>query len=88
MTKQSSTLQPFVEGKLNIRSVGAVYDSTLELGDGEGVLDLARLQSVDSAGLALLVSWKLRFPGLAFVNIPDSVRDIAKLSNTHWVFES
>ena len=88
MTKQSSALQPFVEGKLNIRSVGAVYGSTLELGDGEGVLDLARLQSVDSAGLALLVSWKLRFPGLAFVNIPDSVRDIAKLSNTHWVFDS
>ena len=88
MTNQSSTLQPFVEGKFNIRSVGAVYDSTLELEDEEGVLDLAGLQSVDSAGLALLVSWKLRFPGLAFVNVPDNVRDIAKLSNTHWVFDS
>jgi len=88
MTKQSSALQPFLEGKINIRSVRKVYDSTLALGDGGGVLDLAGVQSVDSAGLALLVSWKLRFPGLVFINIPDSLLDIARLSNTHWVFDS
>ena len=88
MTRQKSALQPFVEGKFNIRSIRAAYDATRNLEDGSGTLDLAGLRSVDSAGLALLVSWKMQYPELVFINIPDSLMDIANLSNTAWVFES
>ena len=88
MTQQTSALQPFVEGKFNIRSIRAVYDATRNLEGGSGVLDLAGLRFADSAGLALLVSWKLQYPELVFTNIPDSLLDIAKLSNTAWLFDS
>ena len=88
MTHQVSALQPFVEGNFNIRSIRAVYDATCNLADGAGSLDLAGLRSPDSAGLALLASWKLQYSELVFTNIPDSLLDIAKLSNMTWVFES
>ena len=88
MTQQTSALQPFVEGKFNVHSIRAVYDATRNLEDGSGALDLSGLKSPDSAGLALLASWKLQYPDLVFVNIPDSLLDIAKLSNTAWLFDS
>ena len=88
MTRHNSALQPFVEGKFNIRSIPAAHGASRDVEDGSGTLDLAGLQSPDSAGLALLVSWKLQYPELVFSNVPDSLMDIAKLSNTAWIFDS
>jgi phospholipid transport system transporter-binding protein len=57
----------------------------LRAGSGDAVMDLARVQQADSAGLALLIDW-LAWCGahgrrLRFENLPETLRALAVISD-------
>jgi phospholipid transport system transporter-binding protein len=75
-----------LEGVLDHRSVPALAAESDDLFAGRTALeiDLARVSSGNSAGLALLLEWLRRARRaecrLGFRNLPPSLRDIARVS--------
>jgi phospholipid transport system transporter-binding protein len=75
-----------VAGDLSFETVPALYQESLGwfAGDGELVIDLARVTRTDSAGLALLLEWLRRAHTarrpLRFVNIPAQVQTLIRIN--------
>lgn len=76
-----------VRGELTYRTVGGLLNASAELmgGQGELILDLQGVERADSAGLALLLHWLREARGagrdLRFLNLPEQLLAIARLSN-------
>jgi phospholipid transport system transporter-binding protein len=78
-----------VHGVLNLNTVRALRDVGYEIisrqPPEEIIFDLQAISRSDSAGLALLTAW-FRYANqqektIRFINIPDQMLDVAKLSN-------
>ena len=84
LTRTDSGLR--VEGELRMASVPSLAQQARELLPAQGTetLDLGAVAGTDSAGVALLLDWlriQRRHDGdLVFVNMPDQLRAIARVS--------
>jgi phospholipid transport system transporter-binding protein len=73
-----------VSGAVTLANVAALLEEgRRHLGEGVQAVDLAEVSQLDSALLALLLAWlrdaRLRDRPLAFTNLPESLRTIARL---------
>jgi phospholipid transport system transporter-binding protein len=71
-------------GPLTMDSVATVLAASAEAPlPATGVIDLERVEAVDSAGVALLLAWKRRAAAegkpLAFAHLPASLASLAQL---------
>jgi phospholipid transport system transporter-binding protein len=71
-------------GPLTMDSVASVLAASVEAElPPTGVIDLERIEVVDSAGVALLLAWKRRAESegkpLAFAHLPASLASLAQL---------
>ena len=71
-------------GSLTMDCVATVLAASAELPlPATGVIDLARVEAVDSAGVALLLAWQRRGAAeakpLTFAHIPPSLASLAQL---------
>jgi len=71
-------------GSLTMDRVATVLAASVEAAlPGTGIVDLQRVEAVDSAGVALLLSWKRRARAeaktLTFVHMPPSLASLAEL---------
>jgi phospholipid transport system transporter-binding protein len=71
-------------GALTMDCVATVLAASTEVPlPATGVIDLERVEAVDSAGVALLLSWKRRAAAegkpLAFAHLPPSLASLAQL---------
>ena len=71
-------------GPLTMDSVATVLAASIEAPlPATGVIDLERVEAVDSAGVALLLAWKRRAAAegkpLAFAHLPSSLASLAQL---------
>lgn len=76
-----------ISGELNMQTVPGLLQQVepiLSSGQDEVCFDLQAVTRSDSAGLALLVEWmqfaRQRDRKLSFRNLPDQLRDIARIS--------
>ena len=76
-----------ISGELNMQTVPDLLQQVepiLSRSQGEVCFDLQAVSRSDSAGLALLVEWmqfaRQRDRKLSFRNLPDQLRDIARVS--------
>lgn len=75
-----------LEGCLDFNNVVAVWEKSLKLllSVPEITIDLEQLSHSDSSGLALLVAWlrmaRTQKKKLIFLNIPSSLKALAKVS--------
>lgn len=76
-----------ISGELNMQTVPDLLqrvEPILTRGNGEICFDLQQVTRTDSAGLALLVEWmqaaRQRQLAISFRNLPDQLRDIARIS--------
>lgn len=72
-----------VEGELTFASVPEVQESSLELfSSPPATLDLAGVERIDSAGIALVIEWarRARLSGAAMhlVNVPAGMTSLAR----------
>ena len=73
-----------VSGPVTLANVAALLEEgRRHLADGVQTVDLAEVSEMDSALLALLLAWlreaRQHERALAFANLPESVRTIARL---------
>jgi phospholipid transport system transporter-binding protein len=73
-----------VSGAVTLANVAALLeDGRRHLAEGVQTVDLAEVSEMDSALLALLLTWlrdaRLQGHALAFANLPQSLRTIARL---------
>jgi len=75
-------------GHLTHETAGEIFSQSLQLNwhnDGPIVIDLAKVESVDSAGLAMLLEWHSRSDQmqqeLEFNNAPQHLLKLAALCN-------
>lgn len=74
-----------VSGRLTIETTAALFGSGLVMKDGctDIVIDLARVDAVDSTAVSLMLSWlraaQARGIKLAFVNVPENLLSLANL---------
>lgn len=73
-----------ISGKLNMSTVTVVYETGLPLLSAEDLMvDMAQVESVDSAAVSLLLSWSRVVQALGRVlrvkNIPADLLTLAKL---------
>ncbi len=73
-----------VSGPVTLANVAALLEEgRRHLADGVRTVDLAEVSEMDSALLALLLAWlreaRQHERALAFANLPESVRTIARL---------
>jgi phospholipid transport system transporter-binding protein len=71
-------------GSLTMDSVATVLATSTEAAlPATGVIDLERIEAVDSAGVALLLAWKRRAAvegkPLTFAHLPPSLASLAQL---------
>ena len=71
-------------GSLTMDRVAAVLAASVEAAlPATGIVDLQRVEAVDSAGVALLLAWKRRARAeakpLTFVHMPPSLASLAEL---------
>ena len=82
-----------VDGELSFATVPGLLGQADDLFEGSStfVLDLQGVGHADSAGLALLLEWvkrcRRRAQDLYFQNLPESLADIARVSNLDQLFE-
>jgi phospholipid transport system transporter-binding protein len=80
-----------VSGHLGFTSVRDVLRASAPLLDGQPTIeiDLAKVESADSAGLALLIEWyclaQRSNRSIRFVNAPAQLRALAKISDIETV---
>lgn len=82
ITRNGNRLE--IAGKLTIDTVSALYSGGLQAqGASALVVDLARVESVDSSGVSLLLSWLREAQRinvkLCFAHVPDNLLSLAKL---------
>ena len=82
ITREGDQLQ--VAGRLTMETVAGLFDAALQPnGTGTLVIDLARVEAVDSAAVSLLLSWLRRAQSnqvvLSFANVPDNLMSLARL---------
>lgn len=74
-----------VSGRLTIETTAALFGSGLVMKDGctDIVIDLARVDVVDSTAVSLMLSWlraaQARNVRLMFVNVPENLLSLANL---------
>ena len=73
-----------VSGRLTIDAVTALYNGDLQAnGKSALVVDLGKVEAVDSAAVSLLLSWLRRAQrdrvSLCFSNVPDNLLSLARL---------
>jgi phospholipid transport system transporter-binding protein len=73
-----------VAGSMTMDSVATLLEASQPLVTPQaGVVDLARVEHVDSAGVALLLAWKRRAAAegkpLQFTHVPASLTSLAQL---------
>ena len=67
-----------------METVAALFNTGLQPdGDGALVVDLAKVEAVDSAAVSLLLSWLRRAQrdqvAIFFANVPDNLMSLARL---------
>ena len=73
-----------ISGRLTIETVTDIFDTALQP-DGEAglVVDLGKVEAVDSAAVSLLLSWLRRAQRsqvtLCFSNVPENLLSLARL---------
>lgn len=82
ITRVGDCLQ--VSGSLTMQTVNTLFDTTLEPGaKGALVVDLSRVEAVDSAAVSLLLSWLRRAQrsnvALCFSHLPENLLSLARL---------
>jgi len=73
-----------VSGPVTLANVGSLLEEgRRHLAEGVQTVDLGEVTEMDSALLALLLAWlrdaKARTQSIAFANLPESLRTIARL---------
>jgi phospholipid transport system transporter-binding protein len=73
-----------VSGRLTMETVATLFNAVLEPdGNGALVVDLDKVEAVDSAAVSLLLSWLRRAQrdqvALSFANVPDNLLSLARL---------
>ena len=80
-----------LQGEFNIRTVPGLFRRYSDFAEPVRIIDLSRIEHVDSSGLALLVYWHAKLvetPGFAgFENCPESALAIAKLVGLEAIFD-
>jgi phospholipid transport system transporter-binding protein len=82
ITVEAGQLQ--VSGCLTMDTVAGLFDAALPA-DNKGmlVIDLARVEAVDSAAVSLLLSWlrraQSRQVAISFEHVPDNLLSLARL---------
>ncbi len=84
-----ATLEPVggrwpVAGELTMDTVASLLAASVDIAlPADGIIDLERVELVDSAGVALLLAWKRRAMAerkkISFVNVPASLASLAEL---------
>ncbi len=86
ITRTGDSLQ--VSGSVTIATVSALFNEGLKLQGGnklssEMLIDLARLEKVDSSAVSLMLAWlreaQRNKVNLRFANAPDNLLSLAKL---------
>lgn len=82
ITRDGDCLQ--VSGRLTMETVAAMFNADLQPdSDGALVVDLGKVEAVDSAAVSLLLSWLRRAQRnkvtVSFANIPDNLLSLARL---------
>jgi len=73
-----------VSGRLTMETVATLFNTVLQpAGDGALVVDLEKVEAVDSAAVSLLLSWMRRAQStrvtISFINAPASLLSLARL---------
>ena len=73
-----------VSGDLTMDTVAALFDTGLQPGAGGALeIDLAQVQTLDSAAVSLLLSWLRRAQrnnvALTFAHVPENLMSLARL---------
>ena len=73
-----------ISGRLTIETVTGIFDTALQPEGKTGlVVDLGKVEAVDSAAVSLLLSWVRRAQSsqvtLRFSNVPDNLLSLARL---------
>lgn len=73
----------FLEGPVTLDSVGKLIAESAVFEGSSVVVDLARVTSVDSSALSLLLEWVRRFAGsgrkISFANVNQDLNSLAEL---------
>ena len=72
-----------IDGPVTLDNVATLISEGAAFDGDSVIIDLARVTSVDSSALSLLLEWIRRFSSggrqIAFVNIGDNLRSLAEL---------
>jgi phospholipid transport system transporter-binding protein len=82
ITQDGGRLQ--VSGRLTMETVAALFDTDLQAdASGALVVDLGKVEAVDSAAVSLLLSWLRRAQSnrvaISFDHVPDNLLSLARL---------
>jgi len=82
ITRDGDCLQ--VSGRLTMETVAALFNADLQPnGGGALVVDLGKVEAVDSAAVSLLLSWlrraQLNKVVVSFDHVPDNLLSLARL---------
>ena len=82
ISRDGDSLQ--ISGRLTIETVTGIFDTALQPGGKAGlVVDLGKVEAVDSAAVSLLLSWLRRAQRsqvtLCFSNVPENLLSLARL---------
>ena len=82
ITRDGDRLQ--VSGRLTMETVAALFNTGLQpVADGALVVDLDKVEAVDSAAVSLLLSWLRRAQSnkveISFAHVPDNLLSLARL---------
>ena len=73
-----------ISGRLTIETITDIFDTALQPDGNAGlVVDLGKVEAVDSAAVSLMLSWLRRAQGsqvtLCFSNVPENLLSLARL---------
>lgn len=78
-------------GKLTVDTVSGLYHQAPTLGKGDFKMNLAGVEEMDSAGLALLVHWQQQAlkqdSRLHLVDAPEQISTMIRISNLEALLE-
>jgi phospholipid transport system transporter-binding protein len=79
MVREGEVLR--VDGRLTLETVPALLEEATAKLAGARRIDLAGVTEVDSSAVALALEWQRQAAGatLAFDNVPESMRNLARL---------
>ncbi len=81
-----------LQGDFNIHTVPGLFKHHSDFAGPVRMVDLARIENIDSSGLALLVYWHAKLvetPGFAgFANCPERLLSMARLVGLETLFDA